>query len=561
MNLKRKAGHRIMALALSLTLVLSIPFFAPSDSYGAARFKDISGHWAEGLITRAYDQNIVNGYPDGRFYPNKSVTRAEFASMINNAFHINIDYGPTNFKDVAYDKWFYKDVSTAVTATYAGGFSDNTFRPNTPITRQEAAVMLSNILPNYKEKGNLKSYRDYKLIASWASAALEKLIGRQYFGAYDDGLLHPTDSLTRAQAAKILCDVLNNETIVTRRTVVDEDKTVLSERIYTDDVLIDEDLGEGSVTIDNCVILGALTVEGGGSGGVTINNSRVAKATMQKEDSTAGIQAKGSTVIYKLSASEKSILQTAGKDGLGILDLTVNKGADVTLKGNFPVVTVAGSSAVVALESGKITNLTVTGRYSDITLSGKAQISEATVNAESYFHGTGVVTHMSINADNVTYETKPKKMTVANNIDRATEEGGDNVDVTFKPKNKAEDISVNTDITLTFTSSMKLADGKAITDSNISSFVSLKLGSRSGSDVDFAATINSAKKIITITPAAKLITGTRYYVILTDEALVNAGGKKNDGAYAYFITRGDPPTTPGGIYTVAPDTRVIAKIK
>jgi hypothetical protein len=563
MSLKRKTdrfthtGRRISALALTVTLMLSLPPFTPFGSYGAARFADISGHWAEGFITRAYNENIVNGYPDGRFYPDRSVTRAEFAAMINNAFRINIDYSPTNFNDVAYDKWFYKDVSTAVTTAYASGFSDNTFRPNTPITRQEAAVMLSNILPNYKEKGNLKSYRDYKLIASWASAALEKMIGRQYFGAYDDGLLHPKDPLTRAQAAKILCDILNNETIVTRRTVVDEDKTELSERIYTDDVLIDEDLEEGSATIDNCVILGTLIVEGGGNGTVTVNNSRVARAVTQKEDSAVRIDVKGTTVIFKLSASEKSVLQTAGKDGYGILDLTVNKGADATLKGNFPLVKIEGSYAVLALESGKISNLTVTGKYSDITLTGKAQITEATVNVESYFHGEGVITQMYINADDVTYETKPKRMTVANNIDRATEEGGGRVDVTFKPKNKADGVSVSTDITLTFDSSMKLADGKAITDSNVKSFLSLKLGSKSGTDVDYKATVNSAKKIITLTPAAKLITGTRYYVILADEALENASGRKNNGTSAYFTTRGDPPTTGGGIYTVAPDTRAV----
>src|SRR5690606_12176165 len=139
---------------------------------------------------------------------------------------------------------------------------------------------------------------------------------------------------------------------------------------------------------------------------------------------------------------------------------------------NYPVVTIEGSSAVLALESGKIANLTVTGRRSDITLNGKAQILEATVNTECYFHGTGVITLMHVNADNVTYETKPKKMMVATHIDRATEEGGDDVDVSFKPRHKAEDVSVNTEITLTFSSSMRLAGGKAITDSNIRSFIS-----------------------------------------------------------------------------------------
>ncbi len=76
--------------------------------------------------------------------------------------------------------------------------------------------------------------------------------------------------------------------------------------------------------------------------------------------------------------------------------------------------------------------------------------------------------------------------------------------------------------------------------------------------MDFTASINSAKKIITIKPVQKLITGTRYYVILADEALETAGGEKNDGASAYFTTRGNPPDP---AYSVAPDTQAIATIK
>ncbi|HML37369.1 MAG TPA: S-layer homology domain-containing protein [Bacillota bacterium] len=539
MNRKRKMGHRILSLALSLALALPLMLFTPSDSLAYSRFNDVSGHWAEGFINRAYSLDVINGYPDGRFLPDKSVTRAEFVSMVNNAFDIDIDYDQASFSDVSYDKWYYKAVATAVTATYVSGSTDSTFRPNAPITRQEAAVMLSNILPNYKEKGKLKSFKDYKQLATWATAGMEKMIGREYFGAYSDGLLHPTAPLTRAQAAKILCDILDNETIVTRRTIVDEDKTTLSEKIYTGDVTIDEDLGDGSAEIDNCVILGTLYVEGGGSKSITINNSRVARAEVNREDGEVHVLTKGTTVIYKLTAYEKSLLQTSGKDGYGILDLEIKKEADVTLKGNFPVVNITGSKAVVALESGKVNTLTVTGggKYSDITLTGKAQLLEATVNAEAYFHGDGVITHMSVNADDVTYETKPKKMTVATTIDRATVDDDDDVDVTFDPANRDKNVDVDTNITLTFSTSMKLVDGKAITNSNIKDFVSLKKESRSGDDVEYTAAINSAKKVITITPKEELQKDTRYYVILKDEALTNAGGGKNDEEYIYFTTR------------------------
>lgn len=44
-------------------------------------FKDIKGHWAESSILAAIKQGIVSGYPDGLFYPDNKVTRAEFLKL------------------------------------------------------------------------------------------------------------------------------------------------------------------------------------------------------------------------------------------------------------------------------------------------------------------------------------------------------------------------------------------------------------------------------------------------------------------------------------------------
>ncbi|MEL7656331.1 MAG: S-layer homology domain-containing protein, partial [Bacillota bacterium] len=539
MRLKRRIRHRILALGLSLALILSLSFSMPVTSYASGNFPDTTGHWAEGFITRAFNKDIVDGYPNGRFMPDKSVTRAEFVSMVNKAFDIEGSSYETRFSDVTYSYWYYNDVLAATSTTYAGGYNDDTFRPNAPITRQEAAVMLSRILPSYKKSGNLKSFRDYRQIDSWATSAFEKLIGRQYMGAYSDGKLHPKDPLTRAQTAKILCDILDNETIITRSTIIDEDKAKITEKIYTDDVIISENLEEGSVTIDNCVILGDLTVEGGGNGTVTINNTRVASAFVNKDDSPVRIVTKGDTTIASLSAKQACVLQTSGKNGTGIQKITVNKGAELALKGSFPVVNIEGFSTV-SLESGTITTLTISksGKYSDITLTGKAEITEATVNAESYFHGAGTIAHMNVNADDITYETKPEKMTVATFVDRAMGEAdlNNDVDITFKPKTKASDVNLDTEIYVTFGTSMKLANGSAITDSNINSFLSLRIGSKSGDTVDFTAKINSAKKMITITPKSDLNSNTKYYVVLTADKLKNASGNENDSAYSYFTT-------------------------
>jgi len=539
MRLKRRIGHGILSLFLTLTLVMTLPFVMPINSYASGNFPDTTGHWAERYISRAYNLDIINGYTGGKFMPDKAVTRAEFVSMVNKALDLDTS-ASSDLADVSPGQWYYDDVSEAVTATYASGYSDNTFRPNSPISRQEAAVMLSRILPSYKEKGSLKNYRDSRLVAAWATGAMEKMTGRKYMGAYNDGRIHPADPLTRAQTAKILCDILDNETFVRKDTRVEEADTKLTEKIDVGDVLIDEDLGEGNATIDNCIILGTLTVEGGGAKSITINNARIANMVVRKDDTPVRVVTKGDTVIPKVTASRASILQTSGKDGTGMQEITVNKGADLTLKGNFPIVNIVGSTATVALESGKINTLTVTknGRYSDITLTGKAEVTEATVNAEAYFHGTGTIVHMSVNADDITYETKPKKMTVGVDVDRAIGEGDNNsdVDVEFEPGNKDDDVDLDTKITLTFDSSMKLAKGTAISASNIKDFVSVHTASKGGILVEFTATINSAKKVVTITPVNELAANTRYYVVLEDKVLQNASGSENDDEYIYFTT-------------------------
>jgi hypothetical protein len=539
MKQERRKRNGKSALVLLLALVLALPAIIPVSSYASGNFPDTTGHWAEKFISRAYNLDIVDGYSSGKFLPDKAVTRAEFISMVNKAIELDTS-ATSNFSDVSPGQWYYDDISEAVASSYASGYSDNTFRPNVPLTRQEAAVMLSKILPNYKEKGSVKNFRDSRLIAAWAVAPIEKLVGQSYMGAYSDGRFYPDAPITRAQMAKILCDILDNETIVTDDTIVDVNNTTLTGKIYVGDVTISEDLGEGNATIDNCVLLGTLYVEGGGSKSVTINNSRVSNMVVRKSDSPVRVVTKGTTVIPKVTASKSSILQTSGKGDTGMLEVTINKTADVTLKGTFPIVNIEGTSSLLTLESGKITTLTVAkaGRYSDITLTGKAEVTEATVNAESYFHGTGTIVHMSVNADGITYETKPKKMSVGVDVDRALGEADTNSDleVEFDPGNKDDNVDLDAKIALTFNTSVKLATDVLITSSNIKNFVTLHTASKGGITVECAGTINAAKKIVTLTPKNELSPDTRYYVVLADETVMNANGSKNNDDYIYFTT-------------------------
>lgn len=523
-----------------LVCIMLVAIITPIQSSAAVKFTDIKGHWAESYIITAVNQGFINGYPDGTFLPDKAITRAEFITMVNKALGINGSI-TINYNDVPYYEWYYNAISKAVAANYVAGYDDNSFKPNIPISRQEAAVMISRFVPTYGSSGNLRSYLDYSSIADWAYEALAKVNGKGYIGAYNDRKIHPSDGLTRAQSAKIICDIIDKETIVTSDPIVKTDGTKLSGRIYANNVTIHKDLEDDDATIDNCVILGNLYVQGGGTDTVTINNSRVSSVSIDKSASSVRLLAKGETAISKLTASRTSILQTSslagGRFGPGFSNINISSSANVTLRGSFPLVNLNGSAADVTLESGSISALNVdsTGKNSDITVSDGAAVSNATVNAQSRFHGTGTISHMGVNANGITYEKKPRNWTIASRVD-APVQADPELDITFSPKNGDTKVYLDAKITITFSTAMTKYNGNSISSSDIEDFIKLRKSSKSGSSVGYSASINSAKKIITITPDSNLSENTKYYVIIEEDSMKDSNRNGNDEKTIYFTT-------------------------
>ena len=92
----------------------------------------------------AAENGYVSGYPDGTFKPMQSVTRAEFASMIAKAMGYDSDPDAGSaYPDVADDHWAKADINFCAQHDIINGYDDGTFQPNKAITRQEAAAILN----------------------------------------------------------------------------------------------------------------------------------------------------------------------------------------------------------------------------------------------------------------------------------------------------------------------------------------------------------------------------------------------------------------------------------
>ncbi|WP_225442816.1 S-layer homology domain-containing protein [Paenibacillus lycopersici] len=176
---------------------------------GVPSFSDIQGHWAEASIKQAVSDGIVNGYQDGTFKPNQTVTRAEFAVMLINALKPQVEGTALTFTDAAENgAWAQKAIAQAVELGIIKGDVDGSFRPNAPITRAEMAVMLARALKLDVKSVDATEFADDQAIPAWAKGAVAEMEAQGIVQGKGANRFAPQDQATRAEAVTVLLKLL-----------------------------------------------------------------------------------------------------------------------------------------------------------------------------------------------------------------------------------------------------------------------------------------------------------------------------------------------------------------
>ena len=109
-------------------------------------FSDVADEaWYATAVKTLASLGMMDGYPDGTFRPDAPITRAEFATVAL-AFAYDPASASCSYTDVNANAWYYTYVAQATTYGWIGGYPDNSFRPNNSITRAEVAVIVNNML-------------------------------------------------------------------------------------------------------------------------------------------------------------------------------------------------------------------------------------------------------------------------------------------------------------------------------------------------------------------------------------------------------------------------------
>ncbi len=103
--------------------------------------------WAKGYMATAIEKGIISGYEDGTVKGNSVVNRAELATIIVRSLNASIDnFDETSFADVTTDDWYAKYVECAKTLGVVNGYEDGTFKGEATVTRREAFAMVQRLV-------------------------------------------------------------------------------------------------------------------------------------------------------------------------------------------------------------------------------------------------------------------------------------------------------------------------------------------------------------------------------------------------------------------------------
>ncbi len=163
-------------------------------------------------VQKAVEQGLLNGFPDGRFDPKKTLSRQELAVILSKALHLLPESSAaSSFSDTT-QSWATPYIEAVRKAGLMGGDAGNAFRPNDPVTNEELAAVFVRAVRGVGAKGEDESSgtpADGK-VSEWAKDAFN-VSQRMGLMVSDEEALDPRGNVEREDIAAFLIEIFKNE--------------------------------------------------------------------------------------------------------------------------------------------------------------------------------------------------------------------------------------------------------------------------------------------------------------------------------------------------------------
>jgi len=393
-------------------------------------------HWAQETLDDWVENGLLRGFDDGSLRPDSLISRAEFVALVNRLYGFTVQ-AEVRLTDVAPHHWYAGEVAKALAAGFVKGYADGTFRPNQPITRQEAAVIVASLLglePNDEQLA--RKFRDGDAIAEWSRNAVAAVVEHGYMNGYPDGTFRPAQPITRAEAIVTLDrtaarklikagtygDPEQVQTIEGSVVMTSAGVTLQNVRI-TGNLWVGESVGEGDVTLQGVTVEGKTFIRGGGAHSIRLIDTKLGTIIVNKKTGEVRIVAARSTVIRQILLESGAILEEEEAAGEGFGEVTITADPEsgahvVTLNGDFSSVVVDAPNVTLQIQGGSVAELTVTENTANTTLnvSENAKVEALILESDARVTGGGQVTHAVVHAPGATFEREPENLVVPEGV-------------------------------------------------------------------------------------------------------------------------------------------------
>ncbi|WP_353929003.1 S-layer homology domain-containing protein [Okeanomitos corallinicola TIOX110] len=172
-------------------------------------------------IQKVVESKLMNNLPDGKFYPERLISRAELATILVKAFYLDQrqeakQEKAVNVPDVPKYHWAYQDIQTVLKTDIMKGYRGKMFFPNQKVTRAEGIAIFAQAygvfqFPDATVNEILESYPDQNSIPQWARKAIATVIAEGFINTDPNGNINPLSPMNRGDMAYLLSQYLQRQ--------------------------------------------------------------------------------------------------------------------------------------------------------------------------------------------------------------------------------------------------------------------------------------------------------------------------------------------------------------
>ena len=440
--------RRLLCGVLSLVLLLSLlPVSAlPAQAAGQS--------WAMPYMEQLVDWGVMRGDVGGNLAPERNITRAEFVTLINRAYGYTRMAG-TPFTDVRSSDWYAQDIDIAYNMGYFKGTSPTTASPLSPVTREQAAVLLTRNLMLQETSGETLGFSDSRTLAEWSRGLIGAAAASGVINGYSDGSFRPQNNITRGEVAAMLVRSIGtpiNEAgdydmgAVYGNVTINTSGVNLRNSTITGNLYLTGGVDLGDVLLENVNVLGQIIVSGAGESNSSQSSIllRNVEADEMVVDSISNqfvtIRAEGNTAIGKTSVRTNAYVDDSSLPGfgLGLIELDGDSGTLLQLAGNPKEVINKTPNSSLQFVQGVADKVTIDEKAvgSSVLVDTGTRVGELNLDVATDVTGDGDIKELNVGAAGSTVAQLPDQIEIRPGI--TSDIAGTNMTSTIAAESSAD---------------------------------------------------------------------------------------------------------------------------